>query len=153
MTTYVQNYGFTKTTMKNNGSHINNEIKWNGEYDGKVANLDVNINDNGHKEVVSLQLTNNDLIELFGTKPVEMSLDERLYNDFLLTNVGDNDTSTASYSPMVLEGALINKPPQTRLNMSSYRMKNKVKHKSKKHRRINTNTHKRRRRQRQTYRH
>jgi hypothetical protein len=141
MTTYIQNYGFTKTTMNNNGKKINNEIQWNGDYNGKVANLDLKINDNGHNDVVSLQLTNNDLIELFGTKPVEMPLDERLYNDFLLTNTDDKSTN---YSPMVLEGALID--PQKELNIVTHKMKNKVKHKSKKHKRINT--HKRR----QTYR-
>ena len=135
MTTYIQNYGFTKTIVNNNRKITNNEIEWNGDYDGKIANLDFKINENGHKDVVSLQLTNHDLIDLFGTKPVEMPLDERLYNDFLLTTADD---TSIGYVPMVLEGALI-QPQKSDLNMITHKMKNKKsRHKNKKYRRINT---------------
>lgn len=90
---YVQNYGFTKTLIKDdNDNTIHNELKWLGDYDGKIANIDVDINTNGNKEFVSMQLNNNDLRQIFGIQPVETSLDRRLFNDY--------------YNPVALEGAL-----------------------------------------------
>lgn len=125
MTTYIQNYGFTKTTINNNNQKINNEIQWKGDYDGDTANIDVKINDNGNKEFVSLQLTNNDLINLFGMKPIDMPLDERLNIDFLL-----DDVSMKSYDPIVLEGALIPNP-----KVKSNKKQNKKSRKYRRHKR------------------
>ncbi len=95
---YIQNYGFTKTLFQDNQNVLQNEIKWQGDYDGKIANIDVDINDNGNREVVSMQLDNNDLRQLFGIQPVEISLEKRLINDFL---------SHKPSKPITLEGALI----------------------------------------------
>jgi hypothetical protein len=85
-------------------------------YDGNVANVDMSINDNGNKDFVSLQLTNNDLIKLFGTKPIDKPLEKRLYDDFFM-------------KPMALEGA-IKKP-------KSNSMKHKRRRKYLSRRRIN----------------
>ena len=95
MNSYVKNYGFTKTLIQDNGHNINNEIKWQGDYNGKIANIDVDINENGNRELVSMQLNNNDLKQIFGFQPVEMSLEKRLKNDFLSTK------------PITLEGMLV----------------------------------------------
>ena len=97
MSSYIQNYGFTKTLIQDNNNNINNEIQWRGDYDGKIANIDVDINDNGNRELISMQLDNNDLRHIFGIQPVQIPLDKRLMNDFL---------STKSYKPISLEGAL-----------------------------------------------
>jgi hypothetical protein len=69
-------------------------VKWKGEYDGKLANIDVDINDNGNREFVSMKLNNNDIRNMFGIQQVEGSLEKRLTKDFL-------------YKPITLEGALI----------------------------------------------
>ena len=98
MSSYIQNYGFTKTLFQDNQDILQNEIKWQGDYDGKIANIDVDINDNGNREFVSMQLDNNDLRQLFGFQPVEIPLEKRLMNDFL---------SHKKYKPITLEGALI----------------------------------------------
>lgn len=95
MSSYIQNYGFTKTLFHNNQNTLENEIKWKGDYDGQIANIDVDINNNGNREFVSMQLNNNDLRQLFGIQPVEIPLEKRLMNDFL------------SHKPITLEGALI----------------------------------------------
>jgi len=95
---YIQNYGFTKTLFQDNQNVLQNEIKWQGDYDGKIANIDVDINDNGNREVVSMQLDNNDLRQLFGIQPVEIPIEKRLMNDFL---------SHKHSRPITLEGALI----------------------------------------------
>jgi hypothetical protein len=98
MPSYVQNYGFTKTLFQdNNNNEFNNTVKWKGDYDGKLANIDVDINDNGNREFVNMKLNNNDIRNMFGIQPVEGSLEKRLANDFL---------TKSKYKPITLEGAL-----------------------------------------------
>ena len=98
MPSYVQNYGFTKTLFQdNNNNEFNNTVKWKGDYDGKLANIDVDINDNGNREFVNMKLNNDDIRNMFGVQPVEGSLEKRLANDFL---------SKSKYKPITLEGAL-----------------------------------------------
>ena len=83
MSTYIQNYGITKTYIKDKNRKIKNEIKWVGDYDGNKANINLDINDNGNREFVSMQLDKDQLINILGIQPVEMSLEKRLTNDFL----------------------------------------------------------------------
>ena len=97
MSSYIQNYGFTKTLIQDNNNNINNEIQWKGDYDGKIANIDVDINDNGNRELISMQLDNNDLRHIFGIQPIQIPLEKRLTNDFLYKK---------SYKPITLEGVL-----------------------------------------------
>jgi hypothetical protein len=97
MSSYIQNYGFTKTLIQDNKNNLDNEIQWQANYDGKIANIDLNVNNNGNREFVSMQLNNNDLNQLFGIQPVEVSLEKRLMNDFL----------SPKPKPITLEGALI----------------------------------------------
>lgn len=97
MSSFLQNYGFAKTIIRDNNNNLHNEVQWNGNYDGRIANIDMNINDNGNREFISMQLNNNDLRQIFGIQPVAIPLEKRLMNDFL------------SHKPMILEGALIKK--------------------------------------------
>lgn len=135
MSTYIQNYGFTKTLINDNNKFLNNEIKWEGNYDGSKANIYVGINENGKKEVIKMKLDNKDIEDLLGIPSVEIPLDERLKNDFLyssfnisprsksLRSKSTRSKSTRSKSPrskstrsksIVLEGALLKK--RTRKN-------------------------------------
>ena len=123
MSNYVENYGFTKTIIKNNGRKIKNELKWISDYDGKIANIEVDVNDNGKKEFVSMQLDNNELMNLLGIQPIEISLDRRLTNDFL----------DRTYQPIALEGAL----RKTRKHKSRHR-----KHRHHKKRKTHKSGHK-----------
>jgi hypothetical protein len=79
----IQNYGLTKTIVEENGRYSENEMKWKGNYDGNIANIDVDINDDGFDKHVSMQLDNNDLVHLLGIQPIEKPLEQRLMNDFL----------------------------------------------------------------------
>jgi hypothetical protein len=90
---YIENYGFTKTLIQDNSGKIQNEIEWKGNYDGSVANINVNINDNGNEKIVNMQLNNEELMKLLGIQPVKIPLEKRLMNDFLS-------------KPITLEGAL-----------------------------------------------
>ena len=82
MSVYVQNYGFTKTYLKENDKQRENEIKWIGNYDGKDVNLQLDINDNGNNQVMNIQLDNNDIMRLLSEQPIETPLPTRLINDF-----------------------------------------------------------------------
>ena len=99
MHTHIENYGFTKTTVKDNGHKLNHEIKWIGDYDGNVANIQYDINNNGSKEIVTMQLDNNDIKQMLGIQPIDIPLEQRLSHDFL----------GQPYSPIILEGTLIKK--------------------------------------------
>lgn len=99
MTNYMKNYGFAKTYINTNNNKITNEIKWIGDYDGNNANIELNINDNGNKKLVNIQLDNNDIMKILGIQPIQIPLDRRLKNDF----------SNNVVKPIVLEGVLTNK--------------------------------------------
>ena len=114
MPTYIQNYGFTKTYIKDNNKKVKNELQWIGDYDGNKANVKLDINDNGIKKVVSMQLDNNDLMNILGIQPIQKPLEQRLTNDFL----------DESYTPITLEGVLTKR--KTRKHSSR-------KHSSRKH--------------------
>jgi len=77
------NVGSTNTTIRNNDDVKNSSIKWSGNYDGKLANIHVDVNDNGRKENMDIKLTNDDLTQLLGYPAVEKQLDTRLFDDFL----------------------------------------------------------------------
>jgi hypothetical protein len=84
MSSYVQNYGFTKTLIKDNNHILQNKIiKWNGDYDGNIANINIDINNNNKEKFVNIQLTNDELIDILGIQPVEIPLEKRLSNQFL----------------------------------------------------------------------
>jgi hypothetical protein len=77
------NVGSTNTTIRNNDDVKNSSIKWSGNYDGKLANIHVDVNDNGRKENMDIKLTNDDLTQLLGYPAVEKQIDVRLFDDFL----------------------------------------------------------------------
>ena len=99
MSTYIKNYGITKTIIQDNHHKSKQLIKWMGDYNGKTANIQFDIDDDGSKQFVSMELDNNDVMRLLGVQPVEMPLEKRLYRDFL--------DKPYVYNPITLEGALI----------------------------------------------
>lgn len=119
MSTYIQNYGITKTYIKDKNRKIKNEIKWVGDYDGNKANINLDINDNGNREFVSMQLDKDQLINILGIQPVEMSLEKRLTNDFLKD----------PYNPITLEGALTKRKTRKHRKRISHKHKHKYKYK------------------------
>jgi hypothetical protein len=83
MTTYVENFGFAKTIIKNNKRKLNNEVNWVSNYDGDTANINLSIIENGKKDNFNMHLNRDDIIDLFGVQSVELPLEQRLINDFL----------------------------------------------------------------------
>ena len=78
----LHNMGSTKTTMKQNNKTTKSSIEWKGNYDGKLADIHISVNNNGRNEDMNIKLNNNDLMNLLGHPVVEEQIDERLSNDF-----------------------------------------------------------------------
>jgi hypothetical protein len=83
LNTFIKNKGISKTIIHNNNKNYYNEIDWDADYDGEIANLSVNMNENGRTEHFITHLNNNELSGLFNIPSVSSTLDKRLYNDFL----------------------------------------------------------------------
>jgi hypothetical protein len=123
MSVNIQNYGFTKTIIKNNNKKTKNEINWIGDYDGNMANLDITINDNGEKEHIVMELSNDDINALLGIQPINMSLEDRLKNDFFDTEYSYNP----KFKTMALEGALIKRKTRRHLKKRNKKRVKKTK--------------------------
>ena len=109
MTTYVKNDGILQVYTKKNNKKYMNQVKWNGEYDGNIASLNLDINNNGKRENIHMNLDNDDLLDILNRDVVNKPLDQRLTQDFLL---GKRDKLTKT-------------------RMRSLRVKSKSKNKSK----------------------
>jgi hypothetical protein len=57
------------------------------DYDGNKANIDVKMKNNGKRKHINVELSNNDLEELFHIPSVQAPLHTRLHNDFLVPAV------------------------------------------------------------------
>ena len=74
----IQNKGITQSIVQNKV----NELAWDAQYDGNVANILINSNDNGHKENYQVQLDNVDLTNLLNIPSVNSLIDKRLMSDY-----------------------------------------------------------------------
>lgn len=91
MTTYVKNDGILQVYTKKNNKKNMNELRWNGKYDGNIASLNMDINDNGKRKSIHMNLDNDDLLDILNRDVVNVPLDQRLTQDFLL---GERDKLT-----------------------------------------------------------
>jgi hypothetical protein len=90
LNTFIKNRGSTKTIIHDSNSHNNyhndlnavNEIKWDAEYDGDVANISVTSDTNGQKKHFNITLDNNDLEHILNIPSVDMPIHKRLKMDF-----------------------------------------------------------------------
>ncbi len=80
----IKNLGSTEITYKeNNKSPKRTSLKWNGNYDGNIAKINVSINDNGKKKKSQIKLTNDEIMSIFSSPVDATPIDERLFNDLL----------------------------------------------------------------------
>jgi hypothetical protein len=89
LNTYIKNRGTTKTIIHDNSnSHkyntLNavNELKWDADYDGDVANISITSDTNGNKKHFNITLDNNDLEHILNIPSVDTPIHQRLKNDF-----------------------------------------------------------------------
>jgi len=89
LNTYIKNRGYTKTIIHNNNNSLHkkdvnavNEVKWDADYDGDVANINLTSTTNGHKKHFDITLDNNDLENILNVPSVDMPIHKRLQIDF-----------------------------------------------------------------------
>jgi len=83
--TFIKNRGITKTIIHSNNKNQTNTVNWDADYDGKKANISLEVNNDGEEEHYNVQLTNSDLAKILSLNSVNKSLDERLLHDFKKT--------------------------------------------------------------------
>lgn len=110
--TYIKNKGITKTIFHHNNHNDVSEISWDADYDGDMANIAVDMNENGNYGHYELKLTNEDLAGILNVPSVDLPLDKRLLNDF--NNIDPNmymvefqnkispDPSISQYKPCTI---------------------------------------------------
>ncbi len=57
-------------------------MEWDADYDGKIANMSLDVNNNGNKQHYSLKLDNDDLATILNIPSIQDTLDMRLKRDF-----------------------------------------------------------------------
>ena len=82
--TYIKTMGHAKVYIQNGMQRDANEVNWNVDYDGDDADIDVNIGHNGEQTRYKAVLSNEDLANLLNMPSVNMPLENRLQNDFLI---------------------------------------------------------------------
>jgi hypothetical protein len=107
---HIDNTGLTKFMFtEGNKSPKKTIFKWDGKYDGKNANIHMNLNVDGKKTHSDLKLTNNDLMKILSANVVDKPIDKRLeLLDESISNM------YASPSPMMIlaqEPQMIMPPP------------------------------------------
>jgi hypothetical protein len=76
----ITSTGSTKSTYKeNNQSPKHTTIKWDGEYDGNNAKINISVNGKKSK----IKLSDDEIIDLLSSQVNSSPIDERLFNDLL----------------------------------------------------------------------
>ena len=79
----IGNTGLTELIYKEgNKSPKKTVFKWDGNYDGKNANIHMNLNVDGKQTKSDIKLSNEEIMELLSQNTVDKSLDRRLDDDF-----------------------------------------------------------------------
>jgi hypothetical protein len=76
---YIKSKGFTETQVNNNIRGTD----WNANYDGRTANLSMNIHNNNSNEHVEMKMDNKQLAELFNFPVIQGPIDQRLQQIYL----------------------------------------------------------------------
>ena len=82
LNTFIKNRGTTKTIIHNNNDNNVNEIKWYADYDGDVANISLDLTNNGNVNHYNVKLDNDDLANILNINSVKMPIHKRLEKDF-----------------------------------------------------------------------
>ena len=82
LNTYIKNRGITKTIIHDNNHNHINQINWDADYDGAVANISFNTNTDGKRNHFDISLDNEDLAKILNIPSVNVPIDKRLNMDF-----------------------------------------------------------------------
>lgn len=79
---FMKNNGFSKTIVVNNEKTNVQNIDWNTHFDGDIANINLNVQDNDKIKHYDIQLTNDEIKHIFNQPSHHDSIHNRLLNDF-----------------------------------------------------------------------
>ena len=82
LNTFIKNRGTTKTIIHNNNDNNVNVIEWDADYDGDVANISLDLTNNGNVNHYNVKLDNDDLANILNVNSVKMPIHKRLEKDF-----------------------------------------------------------------------
>jgi hypothetical protein len=82
LNTYIKNRGTTKTILHKNNHSYTNELNWDAEYDGDIANISIDAEVDGKPKHFDIKLDNNDLANLLNVESIDMPIHKRLQMDF-----------------------------------------------------------------------
>ncbi len=137
----MKNNGVTKFVIKEDGRKKDEEtIKWDIDYDGHEADIDVKIKNNKKKaKHLTYKLDNQDLVNLLNMNSVDNPLDTRLEEDFLKNKLLEDDRGFFSFPSQIEQPdtkiIMIVEKPQ-RLNIT--KLGKKSRHKKMKNKRRRT---------------
>jgi hypothetical protein len=86
LNTYIKNRGTTQTIVYDNNNHHIDEINWDADYDGNIANLSLMTNTDGKREGFNITLDNKDLAEILNYPSVNIPIHKRLEFDYIKPN-------------------------------------------------------------------
>ena len=82
--TYIKTMGSAKAYVQRGMHRHANEVKWDVDYNGDNADIDLDIDYNGETTHYKAVLSNEDLANLLNIPSVNEPLENRLQNDFLV---------------------------------------------------------------------
>ena len=82
LNTYIKNQGTTQTIIRDNNHNHFNQINWDANYDGNIANISFNSNTDGKHNKFNVLLDNEDLANILNIRSVNTPIDKRLKMDF-----------------------------------------------------------------------
>lgn len=82
--TYIKTMGNAKAYIQHGMQRDATELDWNVDYDGRDADIDIDIGHNGETARYKAVLSNEDLANILNIPSVNMPLENRLQNDFIV---------------------------------------------------------------------
>ena len=82
--TYAKSTGTAKLYLQKHGDRHSSNVNWNMDYDGELADIDLDVTVDGEKDRYNIVLDNDDLTEILHKQSVKKPLEQRLYDDYLI---------------------------------------------------------------------
>jgi hypothetical protein len=114
---YVKNRGTTQTIIRKNNKNHFNEINWDADYDGNIANISVDTNINGTNRHMEFNLDNQDLSNILNIPSVNLPIHKRLEQDFMTPSFTN---PTFSNDKIIYQIEIPNKKKQISQSETSY---------------------------------
>jgi hypothetical protein len=116
----IENKGITRTSFINNNKRDNNTLVWDLNYDGNIANLDLDVENNGEIKHYNYQLDNADLENILNIQPVNIPLEQQLMNDYYL-NSRNKPANYNNYNSRENMNYIIQRPKTVRRLICKYK--------------------------------